>query len=56
MDVNWSDLSTRSLDGIFEWAEHQPWCRAMADCQQDAAWHSEGDVWTHTKMVCTELL
>jgi predicted kinase len=27
----------------------------MARCCQDAAWHAEGDVWTHTKMVCAEL-
>ena len=27
----------------------------MAACQQDAQWHAEGDVWTHTKMVCAEL-
>jgi predicted kinase len=37
------------------WADAQPWCRAMADCAQDAEWHSEGDVWTHTKMVCQQL-
>ena len=44
-----------SLDDIMAWANDQPWCRAMADCQQDAEWHSEGDVWTHTKMVCPQL-
>jgi predicted kinase len=27
----------------------------MAACQQDSGWHSEGDVWTHTKMVCAQL-
>lgn len=27
----------------------------MADCAQDAEWHSEGDVWTHTKMVLGEV-
>ena len=27
----------------------------MADCQQDSGWHSEGNVWTHTQMVCAEL-
>jgi len=27
----------------------------MAACNQDAQWHAEGDVWTHTKMVCAEL-
>jgi 2-keto-4-pentenoate hydratase/2-oxohepta-3-ene-1,7-dioic acid hydratase in catechol pathway len=27
----------------------------MADCQQDATRHAEGDVWTHTKLVCAQL-
>jgi putative nucleotidyltransferase with HDIG domain len=27
----------------------------MAECGQDSGWHSEGNVWTHTKMVCAEL-
>jgi len=27
----------------------------MSACQQDAQWHAEGDVWTHTKMVCAEV-
>ncbi len=27
----------------------------MADCRQDEGWHAEGDVWTHTKMVCAQL-
>ena len=38
-----------------EWAEAQPWSRDMASCKQDLQWHAEGDVWTHTKMVCAEL-
>ena len=38
-----------------EWAKAQSWARDMAACQQDAQWHAEGDVWTHTKMVCAEL-
>jgi len=53
--MNWQDLKQASLDGIVAWAESQPWCRAMAECAQDAEWHSEGDVWTHTKMVCQQL-
>lgn len=53
--MNWQELSQASLDDILTWAADQPWCRAMADCQQDAGWHSEGDVWTHTLMVCTQL-
>jgi predicted kinase len=53
--MNWKELNGESLDGILAWAEDQPWCRAMAECAQDARWHSEGDVWTHTKLVCAQL-
>lgn len=28
----------------------------MAGCQQDPAWHAEGDVLMHTKMVCEALV
>ena len=54
--MNWEQLKQSSLEDITAWAETQPWCRAMADCAQDAEWHSEGDVWTHTKMVLGQLL
>lgn len=53
--MNWDQLSQASLEEILGWANDQPWCRAMAACQQDAGWHSEGDVWTHTQMVCRQL-
>jgi predicted kinase len=53
--MKWDELTKASLDQIVAWANDQPWCRAMADCQQDAGWHAEGDVWTHTKMVCAQL-
>ena len=53
--MNWQELKQASLDDIVVWAEAQSWCRAMADCAQDAEWHSEGDVWTHTKLVCQQL-
>jgi len=53
--MNWEELNHSSLDDILAWAEPQPWCRAMAQCAQDAEWHSEGDVWTHTKMVFEQL-
>lgn len=54
--MNWHKLKQTSLNGILAWAETQTWCRAMADCLQDAEWHAEGDVWTHTKMVCDQLV
>lgn len=51
----WSDIIRATNAQILTWAEAQPWARAMATCQQDAQWHAEGDVWTHTRMVCAEL-
>lgn len=53
--MNWQELEQSSFDDIMAWAETQPWCRTMAACLQDAEWHAEGDVWTHTKMVCQQL-
>lgn len=53
--MNWNELIRANHDAIIAWAETQPWSRAMADCHQDSQWHAEGDVWTHTKMVCKEL-
>jgi predicted kinase len=53
--MNWQELTALPLGEIVAWAEEQPWARAMARCQQDAAWHAEGDVWTHTKLVCDQL-
>ena len=49
--MTWTELCKSSHGDILTWAESQPWCQAMAACQQDAGWHSEGDVWTHTQMV-----
>ena len=53
--MNWQELKQCSLEDVIGWAETQPWCQAMAECAQDAEWHAEGDVWTHTRMVCREL-
>ncbi len=51
----WTDITRATNAQVLEWAEAQSWTRAMATCNQDAQWHAEGDVWTHTKMVCAEL-
>lgn len=51
----WRDIQRAASAQIIEWAQAQPWARDMAACQQDPQWHAEGDVWTHTKMVCAEL-
>jgi predicted kinase len=51
----WAELQRTPHARIIDWAETQPWGRAMATCQQDAEWHAEGDVWTHTRLVCAEL-
>jgi predicted kinase len=52
---NWDEAKRASTDQTLTWAEAQPWAKAMADCQQDAEWHAEGDVWTHTRMVVAEV-
>lgn len=51
----WLNITRATNTQIIAWAETQPWARDMAVCQQDALWHAEGDVWTHTRMVCAEL-
>lgn len=55
MVITWTDLTSLPLPEVLDWAEGQSWARAMANCRQDATWHAEGDVWTHTKMVCGQL-
>jgi putative nucleotidyltransferase with HDIG domain len=52
---NWDEVRRASSDQILSWAETQPWAQAMARCRQDARWHAEGDVWTHTRMVAAEV-
>jgi hypothetical protein len=51
----WIDITRATNAQILAWAEAQPWAREMAACEQDAQWHAEGDVWTHTRMVRAEL-
>ncbi|MHC5542648.1 HD domain-containing protein, partial [Singulisphaera rosea] len=53
--MNWREIQTSSHEYILTWAVDQPWALAMAACVQDEGWHAEGDVWTHTKMVCDQL-
>lgn len=47
----WADMLKATDAGILLWAGDQPWAAPMRACLQDAAWHAEGDVWTHTAMV-----
>lgn len=53
--MNWKSLEQASVDEIIAWAEQQPWRQAMSACAQDPEWHAEGDVWTHTKLVLSQL-
>ena len=53
--MNWQKLKTLSVDQQLDWAKSQPWAIEMANCAQDSRWHAEGDVWTHTQMVCQQL-
>lgn len=47
----WKDIAAATDEAILAWADHQPWAGPMKECGQDAGWHAEGDVWTHTLMV-----
>lgn len=53
--MNWTELENANSNKLIVWSEQQPWARAMSDCTQDADWHAEGDVWTHSKMVLAEV-
>jgi predicted kinase len=52
---DWTEIECASTTEILTWAQAQPWAQAMGECQQDAEWHAEGDVWTHTLMVVAEI-
>lgn len=43
---NWDGLMRSGLAPLFQ---------GMAGTQQNPTWHGEGDVWTHTRMVCEAL-
>jgi predicted kinase len=47
------DLAGFDYDGLYD---AFPWVRAMAATPQDPRYHAEGDVWTHTRMVCAALV
>ncbi len=53
--MNWETLKTQSIDQVVDWASKQAWCDAMSRCAQDSHWHAEGDVWTHTQRVLSQL-
>lgn len=42
--------------GLVEESRLSPMVVKMKETRQNPAWHGEGDVWTHTKMVCGELV
>lgn len=44
-----------SLQQKIDWVENQGLSQAMKGCMQEAEWHGEGDVWTHTLLVCEAL-
>src|SRR5262245_27712422 len=52
---DWNDVRRSQAEAILDWAGSQPWSESMRACRQDAEWHSEGDVWTHTRMVAAEV-
>ncbi|MER3587538.1 MAG: poly(A) polymerase, partial [Mastigocladus sp. ERB_26_1] len=48
-ETDWS-IDWATLEAEFDWL------RSLADCPQDPRYHAEGDVLTHTKLVCEALV
>lgn len=48
-------LLERSPEELLAWAEEQAWVKPLRHTPQDQRYHAEGDVWTHTKLVCDRL-
>ena len=46
-EINWNLIENELL---------LPFVTSMKETPQEEKWHGEGDVWTHTKMVCEELI
>lgn len=51
----WANMRAAADRDIWHWAGGQSWSSPMRACMQDAEWHAEGDVWTHTGMVFDEV-
>ena len=49
MPPNWT-LDWASLQAEFDWLQ------SLQDCPQDPRYHAEGDVLTHTRLVCEALI
>lgn len=60
MSVTYFDFIPKPPDWKIDWDRinefGRPWLRLMRATSQDPEWHEEGDVLTHTKMVCEELV
>ncbi|MBV6625869.1 MAG: AAA family ATPase [Rivularia sp. (in: Bacteria)] len=58
--MNWTfPYCPKEGDFAIDWRELEnkfKWLRVLADCPQDARYHAEGDVLTHTKLVCEALI
>jgi len=59
--MKWATLSqTPSLGILFleetQWITHTPALARLRYCPQDPIWHGEGDVLTHTLLVCDQLV
>jgi predicted kinase len=48
--VNWEAIALSSTAAQFDWVE------TLANCPQDPIYHAEGDVWTHTRLVCEAMV
>ncbi|KJH72455.1 AAA family ATPase [Aliterella atlantica] len=58
MNTNWIFPYCPEVNQSIDWSslEQFDWLRSLANCPQDPIYHAEGDVLTHTKLVCEALV
>ncbi|HBL59825.1 MAG TPA: poly(A) polymerase [Cyanobacteria bacterium UBA8803] len=57
--LSWSFPCPQPPDWTLDWASLQAefdWLQSLQDCPQDLRYHAEGDVLTHTRLVCEALI
>lgn len=59
MNTNWIFPYCPEVNRPIDWSsliEQFDWLRSLSNCPQDPIYHAEGDVLTHTKLVCEALV
>ncbi|MGG6268466.1 AAA family ATPase [Leptolyngbya sp. AN03gr2] len=59
MNTNWIFPGCPEVNQLIDWTtllDRFDWLRLLANCSQNPLYHAEGDVLTHTKLVCEALI